>query len=128
LPLGQVAWKDFADGRVLDRLILYERRIENSMLRMLREFKKQQIMKQIIQQDTSQQQFVPKRSLSAEKNSNLKKQTQFPPGMMGTNPYMTGDYGDMSMFSAGVNKANQSPFQTHSGLNRGRGIRCPSDT
>ncbi len=106
LPLGRIAWKDFADGRVLDRLILYERRIENSMLRMLREFKKQQIMKQIIQQDTGRQQFVPERSFSAEKNSGLKKQSQFVPGMMGVNPIMEGGYGDMSMFGTGVNKAN----------------------
>jgi hypothetical protein len=91
---------------VLDRLILYERRIENSMLRMLREFKKQQIMRQIVQQDTGRQQYVPERSLSVEKNSSLKKQSQFPPGMMGANPLGQGDYGDMSMFGADVNKAN----------------------
>ena len=29
---------------------------------------------------------------------------------MGTNPYMTGGYSDMSMFGAGENKANISPF------------------
>jgi hypothetical protein len=111
LPLGRIAWKDFADGRVLDRLILYERRIENSMLRMLREFKKQQIMKQIIQQD----QAIPNpmndnRDEAATRfglnDIDLKKQSQFVPGMMGVNPIMEGGYGDMSMFGTGVNKAN----------------------
>ncbi len=106
LPLGQIAWKDFADGRVLDRLILYERRIENSMLRMLREFKKQQIMRQIEQKDISYNQAVGGAEALTGKNINLKKQSQFTPDMMGTNPFGQGDYGDMSMFGAGENKAN----------------------
>jgi len=80
LPLGQVAWTDFADGRVLDRLILYERRIENSMLRMLKEFKKQQVMRIIIQQDMNQQfeKTLSQRDLNkaAGKNIDLKKQSR----------------------------------------------------
>jgi hypothetical protein len=100
---------------VLDRLILYERRIENSMLRMLRELKKQQIMKQIIQQG----QAIPNpmndnRDEAATRfglnDIDLKKQSQFVPGMMGVNPIMEGGYGDMSRFGAGANKAKQSQF------------------
>ncbi len=114
LPLGQIAWKDFADGRVLDRLILYERRIENSMLRMLREFKKQQIMRQIERQDIGHDQAVAEAEALTGKKVDLKKQSQLVPGMMGTNPFGQGDYGDMSMFGADVNKANQSQFSAPS--------------
>ncbi|MHC4566547.1 MAG: hypothetical protein ACYTE3_12395, partial [Planctomycetota bacterium] len=39
LSLGQAVVKDFANYRVLDRLMLYERRMENSMVKMLRELK-----------------------------------------------------------------------------------------
>jgi len=113
-PLGQVAWKDFADGRVLDRLILYERRIENSMLRMLKEFKKQQVMRIIIQQDMNQQIELPQslrdRITNAGKNIKSKKQSQFPPDMMGVTPFMAEDYDKYPPGGAQQNKANQSQF------------------
>ena len=113
-PLGQVAWKDFASGRVLDRLILYERRIENSMLRILKEFKKQQVMRIIVQQDMNQQFELPPslrdRITNAGKNIDLKKQSQFTPDMMGVNSFMQGGYGDFPPGGAQQNKANQSQF------------------
>jgi len=121
-----------AEARVLDRLILYERRIENSMLRMLKEFKKQQVMRIIIQQDMNQQIELPPslrdRITNAGKNINSKKQSQFPPDMMGVNPFGQGGYGDFPPAGIDENKANQSQFQGHSGLNPSQGIRCPSDT
>ncbi len=113
LPLGRIATKDFSNDRTLDRLMLYERRIENSMLRMLREFKKQQIMKQIIQQDTGRQ-SEPSPSLrdeaatrsNAGKNIDLKKQSQFMPDLMGVTPFMKSDYDNISAAEIEENKAN----------------------
>jgi hypothetical protein len=75
---------------------------------MLREFKKQQIMRQIVQQDTGRQQFVPERSLPAEKNSGLKKQSQFAPDLMGVTPFMEGGYGNIPAAGTEENKPNQS--------------------
>jgi hypothetical protein len=45
LTLGHVAVKDFANTKALDRLILYERRIENSLYRSLLEFRQRQTIR-----------------------------------------------------------------------------------
>jgi len=108
LPLGRIATKDWGDCRVLDRMMLYERRIENSMTRMLREFKKQQIMRRIEQQDISYDQAVGGVEAFTEKKVNVKKQTQIPPGSMGATPFVEGDYGNMPALEIEENKANQS--------------------
>jgi hypothetical protein len=43
-PLGRMAIKDFSSARVLDRLLLYERRIEHSLYRTIMEFQKQKLI------------------------------------------------------------------------------------
>ena len=45
LPLGRLAVKDFTDARVLDRLLMYERRIEHSLYKTLLEFQRLNIAK-----------------------------------------------------------------------------------
>ena len=47
LLLGWATKYDFSNSRVLDRLLLYERRIENSMVRMMKELKRFQVMRRI---------------------------------------------------------------------------------
>ncbi len=47
LALGRLVVKDFSNERVLDRLLMYERRIENSLLKMLLEFQRLQIAKKL---------------------------------------------------------------------------------
>jgi hypothetical protein len=47
LPLGRLAVKDFADARVLDRLLVYERRIEHSLYRTLLEFQRLNVTKKL---------------------------------------------------------------------------------
>jgi hypothetical protein len=39
-PLGRLVVKDFANGRVLDRLLMYERRIEHSLYKTILEFQR----------------------------------------------------------------------------------------
>ena len=109
LPLGRIATSDWSCCRVLDRMLLYERRIENSTLRMLREFKKQQIMRRIEQQDISYDQAVVGVEAFTGKKVDLKKQTQFVPGSMGATPYMKGDYDNMPACGIEENKANSKP-------------------
>ena len=45
LPLGRLAVKDFGNARVLERLLMYERRIENSLYKTLLEFQRLQLVK-----------------------------------------------------------------------------------
>jgi hypothetical protein len=130
--LGRSVIRDFANARVLDRLILYERRIENSQHKTLRELERRQIIRQFQQQE-AEQELEPEQAIhipindnrdvaatrldeaatSAEKNSNLKKQSQFAPDMMGATPFMKGDYDKAPDGGDDENKANQSRFSAH---------------
>jgi len=47
LPLGRLAVKDFGNARVLDRLLMYERRIENSLYKTLLELQRLQLIKKL---------------------------------------------------------------------------------
>ncbi len=47
LALGRLAVKDFANARVLDRLLMYERRIENSLYKTLLEFQRLNLVKKL---------------------------------------------------------------------------------
>ncbi|MHC4571234.1 MAG: hypothetical protein ACYS0C_04055 [Planctomycetota bacterium] len=45
--LGRMAIKDFANARVLDRLLMYERRLEHSLYRTLLEFQRLHLIKKL---------------------------------------------------------------------------------
>jgi hypothetical protein len=47
LALGRLAIKDFANARVLDRLLMYERRIEHSLYKTLLEFQRLHLIKKL---------------------------------------------------------------------------------
>lgn len=47
LALGRLAIKDFANARVLDRLLMYERRIENSLYKTILELQRLNIVKKL---------------------------------------------------------------------------------
>jgi hypothetical protein len=47
LALGRLAVKDFSNARVLDRLLMYERRIENSLYKTLLEFQRLNIARRL---------------------------------------------------------------------------------
>ena len=49
LALGRLVVKDFSNERVLEHLLMYERRIENSLLKMLLEFQRLNIVKKLEQ-------------------------------------------------------------------------------
>ncbi len=46
-PLGRALVRDFADGRVLERMMMYERRIEQSLYRTMAELKRHRILAEI---------------------------------------------------------------------------------
>ncbi|MBN1806826.1 MAG: hypothetical protein JW837_16380 [Sedimentisphaerales bacterium] len=47
LALGRMAIKDFSNARVLDRLLMYERRLEHSLYKTILEFQRLQLIKKI---------------------------------------------------------------------------------
>jgi len=47
LPLGRLAIKDFSNTRVLERLLMYERRIENSLYKTLLELQRLKLIKNL---------------------------------------------------------------------------------
>jgi hypothetical protein len=47
LALGRLVVKDFSNERVLEHLLMYERRIENSLFKMLLEFQRLQIARKL---------------------------------------------------------------------------------
>jgi hypothetical protein len=49
LTLGRVVVKDFANARVLDRLLMYERRIEHSLYRTMAELQRLRLIRQLDQ-------------------------------------------------------------------------------
>ncbi len=47
MTLGKIAIKDCANSRVLDRLLMYERRIENSLFKTMAELQRRKLMRQL---------------------------------------------------------------------------------
>jgi hypothetical protein len=56
LALGRMAIKDFSNSRVLERLLMYERRIENSMYKTIFELKRLQFIRKLQNPDADNQQ------------------------------------------------------------------------
>jgi len=115
LVLGRAIIKDYSYSRVLDRMLMYERRIENSLHKTTRELERRQIIRQYQQQE-AEQQFEPalqdKNSTpKAGQKGDLKKQSQFVPGQNGATSYTKGDYNKIPLCGAQENKANQTQFQ-----------------
>jgi hypothetical protein len=130
LSLGQAVVKDFTNYRVLDRLMLYERRMENSMVKMIRELKQLQAARRAeetgtVERQSAQESPQARRHRSNMKNqsqfavgqkamgqlrhrSNLKKQSQFAPALMGTKSCARKDYNDRTPAPVAANKANQT--------------------
>ena len=118
LVLGRAIIKDYSDSRVLDRMMLYERRIENSMIKTMRELERRQLIRQYQQQEAEQKLSAqePNQSRLAPSTAggsitDLKKQTQFVPGQNGATSFEKGDYDNNSPAGDEENKANQSQFK-----------------
>jgi hypothetical protein len=140
LSLGQAVTKDFASYRILDRLMLYERRMENSMVKMIRELKKLQAERETEQAAAScrgrlarasrghlahdwgqpsqtdprdaEHQSAQESPSARRQRSNLKKQSQSSPALMGTKSCARKDYDDEPPAEASKNKANQTQTET----------------
>jgi hypothetical protein len=126
LPLGRIAISDWSYSRVLDRMLMYERRIESSMIKIMKELKRFQVMRRIELQDAekiepstslrdedatrsnppSLKDEAATRSTPAEKKVDLKKQSQFAVVQLGAKSYIKRDYGNKPAGGCDENKAN----------------------
>jgi len=108
LPLGRISTSDWSCNRVLDRMLMYERRIENSLHKTLRELERQKLIRQVEQQYVEQELSVPEIHPASEQKDDLKKQSQYMPTMIGVTPFVKRFYGRGSAAGAEENKAKQS--------------------
>jgi hypothetical protein len=96
LVLGRAAIKDYTNSRVLDRLLMYERRIENSMIKMMDELLKLRLMREMEEANTAKEQSVPEPCPPADNpgapGDNLKKQSQSALAQMGVSSFVGEDY------------------------------------
>jgi hypothetical protein len=124
LSLGRVARIDWSSSRVLERMMIYEKRIESSLHKTMNELKRQQVLRQIELQDDYEELTLPESSPASDEKVDLKKQSQFVTDRNGAKPLMKGYYGNISIHGIEENKPNQSQFQTHAGLKADRSIHC----
>jgi hypothetical protein len=88
LTLGRVVVKDFANSRVLDRLLMYERRIEHSLFRTMAELQRLRLLRELEaptrsdEEDASARSRLPRRCAPrndrGSREVNRAKQSQFP--------------------------------------------------
>ena len=114
LILGRSIIEDFSNSRVLDRMMLYERRIDNSMQKTIHNLKKYQLMRHIHVAEANKPKTIPEAfgfkaaTQFIEKLCDLKKQSQFTQAPMGVTPFLIGDYDNMSAGRIEENKAKQA--------------------
>ncbi len=112
MTFGRAARNDIASFRVFDRLLLYERRIENSMHKTMNELSKLQAARKAEQARAGKEQSAQESPPAKRHSSELKKQSQFAPGLMGVKSAGRKAYDDKMPAEAGENKAKQSQFHT----------------
>ena len=105
LLLGRLATRDWSNCKVLDKMLMYERRLESSLYRARAELLKQQEKRKAAEK-------APAESTPSDNKTNLKKQSQFEPALMGTKSALAKDYDDKPPATRRANKANRSRSET----------------
>ena len=108
LLLGRIATWDWSNCRVLDRMLMYERRIESSMYKTMNELEKLQAARRAERARAAERQSAEENPPARRHKGGLKKQSQFAPALMGTTSYARKDYDDKPRSGAAENKAKQS--------------------
>ena len=151
--LGRAAYDDFSNSRVLERLWIYERRIEYSLISTINKLQNYQFIREIREDEIRKAKPTrsPLRSYAephriftkgltqylrekfagvsrpAEKQADLKKQTQFAPAEIGVKSPIKDDYDNILAGRLEENKADQSQFPA-TALTEGAGKRKKSLT
>ena len=118
LVLGRVAIKDYSNSRVLDRLLMYERRIENSMFKTINELRRLRLIRELEEANAVDEEFKMEASLSGDHKVNYAKQSQFAPAQMGVNSFVAERYENNTRRGLLENKAKQSQFPNQKTENR----------
>ena len=103
LLLGRLATSDFTNYRVLDRMLMYERRIENSLHKTRAEFQKLKVARKADEQSSAE-------STPSDDEARLKKQSQSASGRLGARAFAEEDYVNKARPETARNKPNQSQF------------------
>ena len=119
LQLGRMATYDWSDCKVLDRMLMYERRIESSLNKTIHNLKKYQLMRHIQVTETRKEQAQAQAFREASnfedatrpegEKSYLKKRTQSGSGLNDVTSYVEGDYGNMPAGGIEENEPNSNP-------------------
>ncbi len=112
MTFGRAARNDIASFGVLNKLLLYERRIENSMHKTMNELRKLQAARKADRAEAVEKQPAADKRRHRADDGELKKQSQFAPALMGATPCIRKDYDDKPPAGASRNKANQRQFET----------------
>jgi hypothetical protein len=142
LALGRVASTDWSCTRIIDKMLLYERRIESSLNRAMKELKRFQTIRRIEYQEAVKQQSAPNEALATrgtdlrpventpgacpepaegmamprENHGDLEKQTQFAAAELGASLCTKEGYGDTPAGGVEENKAERPcPEQSRMG-------------
>ncbi len=111
LPLGRIATKDWSNSRIIERVLMYERRIEHSIFKVMAELKRLQKLRENEQQIPAAEQaaLVPCPP-QEDKTINNEKQSQSPDGMKNVKPFSQKDYENNSSPERTGNKPNSKPI------------------
>ncbi len=108
MTLGRAARNDIANYRVLDRLLLYERRIENSMYKTMKELRNLQAARKAEEAAAIAEQPAADKRRHRADDGELKKQSQFAGAESNVRAFAAKDYDDKPSAAVHENKANQS--------------------
>ena len=104
LLLGRLATRDWSNCKVLDKMLMYERRLESSLYRARAELLKQQEKRRAAEQ-------APTERTPSDNKTNLKKQSQFEPVMTRAKSSTKDDYDDKPPAGRRANKAKRSQYE-----------------
>ena len=120
LLLGRIATRDWSNCRVLDRMLLYERRIENSMYKAMNELKKLQAARKAERARAAERQSPASggksetRSSKSEIEVSEKTKPILEKGKC-VSTYAVEDYENISRRGVRENKAKRSQFRDRAG-------------
>ncbi|TKJ32497.1 MAG: hypothetical protein CEE38_23035, partial [Planctomycetes bacterium B3_Pla] len=128
--LGCIAIDDFAHSRVLERLLMYEQRIEQSLDKTMTRLKKLQLMRKMEADDIAKQKYAAEIDTALDnaadceqQTTNCAKQSQSAPSQIGVTSLLQDVYQKLPRPGHGQNKANQSQFQEPRQAARGENVR-----
>ena len=103
LTLGRVVAKDFAHARVLDRLLMYERRLEHSLYKTIAELQRLRLLRQL---------NSPTEDTTTPTPPNRAKQTQFPNSSRPANQFQSNELSHHQRFSPTPKQTQSNPIPT----------------